>query len=438
MRKEKEGAPSDHLQDREDAVKILVRVEEGAFADRLLERVNPAVRALVKGVLQELGSIDAELAQHSHRDLEELEPRVAAILRCGALQIMFNPDLPKALVVNESVLLTKELLHSGAAGVVNAVLRKVSPGSAVKPQSAALKNFPEWISDRWVGFFGFEFAAGVASALCEKPRLFFRANTDRVTPSELIQSLKNEGVTGKSNLIFPESIEIELGAVKELAKLSAYQEGLFAVQDLSETIVGHVVAPNAGQRILDMCAGPGGKTSHLCQLSKGQAEVVAIDINAKRAELVRKNLARLGISGATVLDCDAFSFHQDKLFDVVLLDGPCSGSGVFNKKVDSRWKLQPEELAELIELQFKLLKKALSLVRPGGRVVYSTCSIEPDENDLQIERIIKEGAKEEALPASLGDFVAHQPAVSFTRHGLTTYPNVHQCAGGYVAIISRP
>lgn len=434
MRKEK-GETSGHLQDREDAVKILLRVEEGAFADRLLERASPAVRAFVKGVLQEMGAIDAELSQYVHRELDELDPKVLAILRCGALQIMFNPDLHKALVVNESVLLAKEFLHSGAAGVVNAVLRKVNPG--VPSKGAALNNFPEWIASRWVSYFGEVFAADLAAALCDKPRLYFRANTSRITSAKLIEALAAENVPGKAGELFSESIEVELGKIKDLSELSAYKEGLFSVQDLSETIVGHVVSPKPGERILDMCAGPGGKTTHLCLLSAGKAEILALDVNAKRAELVRKNLARLGLDQCQVLESDALSYSPERLFDQVLLDGPCSGSGVFNKKVDSRWKLKEADLSGLLEIQQQLLAKALTLIRPGGRVIYSTCSIEPDENDLQIEKILKLGAVEESLPESLKELISKQPPVKFQRRGLTTYPNVHGCAGGYVAVISR-
>ena len=345
---------------------------------------------------------------------------------------------PPPLIVNESVLLAKKVTHSGIAGLVNAVLRKIERED-LRSSNDSLKNFPSWIADRWRGSFGEEEAQKLATALCTKPKLFFRANTLRVSPLELVSKLASEGIVAVPSEFVPECLEVRMGQVTDLTTIPSYREGLFSVQDLSESIVGRVVAPKASERILDMCAGPGGKTSHLAQLMGGKGQIVALDLHEKRAELVRKNLSRLGIASVEVVQADALTFEGDS-FDCVLLDGPCSGSGVFNKKVDSKWKLLPADLLELGALQAALLKKAVELVKPGGRIVYSTCSVEPEENEYQISKVLSEN--ENLRGGELPEFLAPLRSLSPHREfhldcALTTYPHIHGCAGGFVASISR-
>ncbi len=272
----------------------------------------------------------------------------------------------------------------------------------------------------------------------KKPALFFRTNTLRITPELLVAELEREGVVAKQSELCPESLLVELPKGLSLPTLNSYVKGLFSVQDLSETIVGRIAAPQPTERIVDLCAGPGGKATHLSMLLGDAGEVVALDVNEKRAELVRKNAERLGCTNVTVLTKDALQFRGER-FDLVLLDAPCTGSGVFHKKVDARWRLTEDELEGVKLLQYQLLKHSLDLVKPGGRIVYSTCSMEPDENEMQLSRLMQEfpSVKIRPLPSWLSSCVERIPSWDFRVEGaLTTYPNIHGSAGGFVAAIS--
>ena len=209
-----------------------------------------------------------------------------------------------------------------------------------------------------------------------------RANTLRVARDDLLARLIAAGVDAAASALAPEAIRLK--GARAMEQVPGYEEGLFLAQDEGAVLVGHAVGPRPGERLLDLCAAPGGKTTHLAALSNDQAAVTALDDHEHKVELIRQNCRRLGVQNVTALATDARTFKAGEPFDGLLLDAPCTGTGVLRRRADLRWRRTSEDLQELVALQRELLSNAAGLVKPGGRLVYSTCSLEPEENEEQM------------------------------------------------------
>lgn len=385
---------------REIALEILYKIEEkNAYSNLelnyILEKYNPPkeernlATQLVYGVLRRKNTLDWLIEKFSQRPLEKMTGWVRNILRLSIYQLIFLDRIPVSAVCNEGVKLAKKRGHLGVSKFVNAILRSIVrsldnlpwPSEANLAQYIAIKySHPQWMVERWLERLGKETTIALCEANNENPPLTIRTNTLRITREQLLGKLEQDGVNTEVIDLAPEAIRL-LGA-SSLTKLSSYQDGLFQVQDVSSMLAAHLLDPQPGEIVLDACSAPGGKTTHLAQKMNNQGRIIANEFHKHKIGLIEENCQRLGITMVETRVGDARHLadsYQGRM-DRVLVDAPCSGLGVLRRKPDARWKKKVEDIIELNKLQLAILESAAQCVKPGGVLAYTTCSIEPEEN----------------------------------------------------------
>jgi len=387
-------------QARYEALHILVRVErDRAFADIALEhaleraRLDPRDAALcteiVFGTLRWRRHLDWRLTPHANRALAKLDPWVRALLRLTAYQLIFLDRVPRWAAVDEAVSVARlKSRVPGPAEFVNAVLRSFTraPGPprlpALPVEAAGVRwSFPDWMAARWIDRYGMEEAERLMAALDERPPITIRANTLRITREDLAARLRDEELAETDpTTLAPEGLTVRRGAV---GRWAAFAAGWCAIQDEASMLIARLLDPQPGELVADTCAAPGTKTTHLAQLMGNRGRIVAMDPHAARLRLLTQAAARLGIDiveahGGGVA---AVSGRWKGRCDGVLVDAPCSNLGVLRRNPDVKWNREEADLGRLAEKQRGILAAAATLARPGGRLVYATCSLEPEEND---------------------------------------------------------
>ena len=345
--------------------------------------------ALCYGVLQNRSWLDYAVAQSSSLPLQRIEPKVLDILRLSLYQLFFLKRVPPYAAVNEGVSLCRAVKLPRAAGFVNAVLRKCAamermpepgPETALPERLSILYSHPRWLVELLSERLGPEEAEAFLRADNAVPPLALQTNTLRISPPELAKELSAEGVETELSRSCPETLFAR--NTGDLRRTSAFQNGKFYVQDPAAHFAVLAAAPQTGERILDLCAAPGGKSFAAAIAAEGGAELTACDLHENKLKRVREGAARLGVSLET-LAADARENRPDwnAQFDLVIADVPCSGLGVIRKKPDIRWK-DPTEFNGLPAIQRAILDNAARCVRPGGRLLYATCTIRAEENEL--------------------------------------------------------
>ena len=394
---------------REAALKIMAAVhQQGAYANvalakelrqgQLSDMDRRFVTELVYGAVKAGETLDWIIKKYLTRPWGKVHPVVQEILRLGTYQLHYMDKVPASAACNESVELAKKFANMGAAKFVNGVLRTMvrEPEKGKFPagkgnatlQLALSEQHPEWLVRRWIKEFGYDEARKLCQFDNEQAPLTVRTNTLKTSPSELFLQLTALGVEATQSQLVDEGYVLEnYGALDKLAPL---QEGYCQVQDESSMLVAHVVDPQPGDLVLDVCSAPGGKTTHMAALMENRGRIVACDIYEHKLQRVMENAARLGINIIDPLLRDAREIQHDFAgkADRVLVDAPCSGLGVLRRKPDSRWRKTPQLLKELPELQLAILQSAAECVRPGGILVYSTCTIAREENQAVVERFL--------------------------------------------------
>ena len=396
---------------------------------------------LAYGVIRRLATLDAVLAAYSAKPLDELDPVVRQVLRLGIYQMLFLERVPQHAIVDESVRLARATGKSRATGFVNAVLRsigrelrfsvepdpaqpqnsfEVRPGRAcvfgrkvLPPPSesaahlAAALSFPVGLMRRWLARYGTSRACELCRLANETPPLFIRPNALRTSPEQLIARLLADQVEARPSA---SGRTLLLPSRTQVARLRAFREGLFQVQDDSSAAVAPFVGPQPGENVLDLCAAPGGKACHMAERMQNRGVIAAVDASGRRLERLVENVQRLDLRIIATVESEGANFarqHPGK-FDRVLLDAPCSNTGVLRRRVEARWRFSDQALAELTAQQRALLDAALHCLRPGGTLVYSTCSVEPEENAQLVAAALRSApgfrleAQEEFLPAHEG------------------------------------
>lgn len=386
------------------ALEILRRVEaDAAYPDRLLEhlparggldaRDRALVTELVLGALRWQGLLDWHLARVSHRPLADVEGWVRALLRLSAYQLAFLDRVPARAVVHEAVELAKRRRPRGAAEFVNGVLRALAGAPRPWPAPAhedplealALRaSHPTWLVRRWVARYGEAEAETLLAAMNERPPLVLRVNALRATVEEVAAALRRHGAGVAPCRWAPEGLVVtEAGDPRALAPLRA---GWCTVQDEAAILVGHVLGPEPGETVADVCAAPGTKTTHLAQLMENRGRILAADPHPGRLALLREASRR---TGATIVEAregtaEALAREAGGRCDRVLVDAPCSNLGVLRRNPDGKWRRHEADLARLAAAQGAILDAAAALVRLGGVLVYATCSLEPEENEAVV------------------------------------------------------
>ncbi|MNS51651.1 Ribosomal RNA small subunit methyltransferase B [compost metagenome] len=305
--------------------------------------------------------------------------------------------MPNPAAVDESVKLAHRYGHAGVAKLVNGVLRSLirrrdelqMPTFAESPVESleARHSLPRWLAERWHQAYGPE-AEGLGEWSTQTPGLAVRANTLKVTAEQLAQAFTDAGVAFEPSPVASEGLRLQ-GTV-DVAALPGYNEGWFYVQDEGAMLVSHCLQPKPGDTVIDVGAAPGGKTTHLAQLMGNSGDVWAVDPHPGRLRRLEENCRRLGVTNVRVATQDGTDLSDLPMADRILLDVPCSGLGVLPRKPDVRWRQTPEAIAGLTDVQHDLLAAAAARLKPGGTLVYSTCTISPEENQAVIRRFLKE------------------------------------------------
>ncbi len=431
---------------REAALWILLRVEgEGAFANVLLTRSlyrwdlprgeAELASELVLGVLRWRGRLDWTLEHLLGRPVDALPLPIREVLRLGAYQVLFLQRVAPALAVSSSVDLAKRVGHAGTAALVNAVLRRLvregeAPPPAAEDHALAVRtSHPLWLVKRWVERWGLEEAQELCEANNLPPPAHVRVNTLRARPEEVARQLREAGADVEPGAL-PESLYVR-GALEARLRLEA--EGFISPQDEAAMVAARAVDPQPEELVVDACAAPGGKATHLAALMQNRGRIIAGDVNPRKVEALRRRAERCGATCVEARRIDARELDV-RGADRVLVDAPCTGLGVLRRRPEIRWRVHPEDLVAAATRQKEILGGAARAVRPGGVVVYSVCSTEPEEGEAVVEWLLATG---DYTPAPFavpwkGGMLRSEPDGS-----LRLLPHRHGTDGYFIARLRR-
>ncbi len=396
MAKSKEVSPA-----RLAAFNILQQVEAGAFSSVLLAAAEPELQPidralcheLVLGVLRRQLFLDRIIEHNSKRRIESLDSAVRIALRLGLYQLRFLTRIPASAAVNESVSLVRAARLSSATAFVNAVLRRAIREADYDPAAdvsdplekiAVQTSHPVWLIERWAKAFGLAEAEAFARANNVVPPTAFRVIRTRVDQEEVLSKLRTAGATLERSEIAEGAWRVS-GATSVVRDLSS--AGQIYLQDEASQLVPQLMNVEAGERVLDLCAAPGGKTTLMADRVGDNALIVAGDRSATRMATViaTSRLQELKAIKPVLLDATERLPFKPGTFDKVLVDAPCSGTGTLRRNPEIRWRLETGDIAAFAETQKRILRQAAEVVKPGGRLIYSTCSVEPEENEEVIQ-----------------------------------------------------
>ena len=351
----------------------------------------------------------------------KLEPKVRDILRMGTYQLILLDKIPERAAVNESVALCKKTGCARASGLVNAVLRRIAagdlpeiPGKGTASYLSIRYSHPLWLTERIVKAHGYEFAESFFDADNTPPALDIQVNTLKISTTDYARALTRTDTAYRCYDILPGCFELSGGNVRELP---GFDEGLLYVQDRAARMAVDIAAPEAGMKVLDACAAPGGKSFAAAIAMKNIGSILSCDIHEKKLSLIRSGAERLGIEIIETEPADAGFFDEAKSgkFDLVIADVPCSGMGVIRKKPEIRCKSE-SEISALPEIQIKILTNLAKYVRPGGTLLYSTCTVLEEENEMVVRKFLTENSDYEAVPFEMNGMKAENGMLTFWPH----------------------
>lgn len=433
---------------RAAALKALAGSELGAAkSDELLAaelsgpELKPTDRALAKelvsGVLRNRGRLDHVLDRSLKQGLGSLTAWERNNLRLGLYQLSSLDRIPQSAAVNESVKLAKRFGRRGTIGLTNAVLRDIiRKRSWAKPleiadsyrRLAVEHSHPEWLVRRWITELGEDQAIALLAAGNREAPVTIRPNRLKATTESLQQALAESGFEPRRNALIGAALDI--GRPAGLTAAPEFRQGLFYIQDAAAQLVGALAVAAAGPLNLDLCCSPGGKLTAVAEASSPGCLTIGADIGIAKLRRVRQNLSRLGIGGVQLVCADAARFATRRHFDLVLADVPCSGLGVLRRRLDLRWRIRPEDVARLAALQAAILEAAAGLVAPGGTLLYSTCTLTPEENEQQVDRFLGVHSEFRAAVPDLPDRFRRGPF-------LYLWPHRHGADGAFAACLTK-
>ncbi|QDQ01677.1 16S rRNA (cytosine(967)-C(5))-methyltransferase RsmB [Lysinibacillus fusiformis] len=398
---------------RDAALSILLAVDKNqAYSNLLLHetikrhKIEAKDRALLTeltyGTLQYKMTLDFYLEPFIRGKLDHW---VRWLLRLSLYQMHYLTRIPPHAAVNEAVEIAKRRGHQGIASTVNGILRSIlrqgvrSTAEIKDPieRLAIETSHPHWLVERFVDNYGMEVATEMLHENNVPPVQTVRVNTTKVTINQAIASLDAEGLTAKQSDIMPECLHVTNG---QPARTQAFKDGFITIQDESSMIPANVLNPTAGMRVLDMCAAPGGKTTHLAEKMNNEGSILATDLHPHKLDLVDHNTERLGLDIVETAPIDgrkAPDFLQLASFDAILVDAPCSGLGVMRRKPDIKYTKREEDLENLQKIQLALLDAATKVLKQDGKLVYSTCTVDKQENEGTVQAFLTEHPEMEAI-----------------------------------------
>ena len=465
------------VNEREIVLAVLLEVtENGQFSHIILrdvlskyqyleKRERAFITRVTEGTLEHMIEIDYILDQFSKVKVKKMKPVIREILRSAVYQMKYMDSVPDRAVCNEAVKLAVRKGFSGLRGYVNGVLRSVARGlNSVEYPKEKMEELsvryscPKWILDLWGRTYDTEVIEKMLNDFQQEKPVTIRCCLNQGTPEELKERLEAEGVTVVPHPYLPYAFQIS--GYDHLSELAAFQEGLFTVQDISSMLVAEIASPEAGAQVIDVCAAPGGKALHVAEkllladgkMAHGNANgnvsengtgdtvshVEARDLTETKVELIWENIERTGLTNISAVCRDASEPDQQSAgsADLVIADLPCSGLGVIGKKPDLKYKASPDGIESLVRLQRKILSCTQSYVKPGGTLVYSTCTVNPAENIDNVHWFLKQYPEfslddiHERLCPELRDSVIEEGCIQLL-------PGVHKSDGFFIARLVR-
>ncbi|TDL35086.1 16S rRNA (cytosine(967)-C(5))-methyltransferase RsmB [Jeotgalibacillus sp. S-D1] len=390
---------------REATLHILDQIDKNQSYSNLL--VNHAIKKFnIKGpdvgLLTELtyGTIQRKLTLDFYLKpfiKKKVEGWVRNLLRLSLYQMKYLDRVPERAAIHEAVEIAKKRGHKGIAGLVNGILRSIQRQGVPSLDEIAdpverlsvETSHPLWLVKRWSEQFGIEKTRAMCESNLLAPVQTARVNTLLTTREEVMEELKDAGIEAELSTLIPEGIHIKRG---NIAHTDSYKKGYLSIQDESSMLVAYALNPQPGESVLDMCAAPGGKTTHIAQKMTNKGTIVALDLHPHKIKLIQENADRLKITSIEGHALDGRKAHEKfelQSFDRVLVDAPCSGLGVLRRKPDIKYAKKEQDLASLTSIQLALLDSAVDLLKPGGTLVYSTCTVDYEENNLTVSRLLE-------------------------------------------------
>jgi 16S rRNA (cytosine967-C5)-methyltransferase len=388
------------------AVRILNRVERSdSYLDRVLDAElrgtelsdldKGLLTEIVHGVLRWQNKLDWVLNGFSHGNFQKSEVNIKNTLRVALYQILFLDRVPHAAAVNEAVELIKRIRGEKVGGLVNAVLRNIirnlegirypDPNEDKVQYLSVMYSHPHWMVKRWVKRLGDDETQKLLVANNERPSLSLRINKLKAQPGEFLTMLDQQHIqySGSTHIDF----FVKVKSLTRIGQMDSFRRGFFTIQDESAILPCLMLAPQPGERVIDLCAAPGGKTTAMAEMMKNEGEIIAVDKYEIKLSFIKAACDRLGLRNVKLLAVDASTLESDQA-DKVLLDVPCSGLGVLTKKPDIKWKRDITDIIKLAKMQGDFIANAARLVKPGGVLVYSTCTTEPEENQEIVKQFL--------------------------------------------------
>ena len=433
----------------DDLPNALARVRD-TLAD---DRDRALVTEITTGTLRWLGALDWVIEQVAARPTGRLDDEVLTVLRLGAYQLLYLERIPPAAAVHESVTLVRRVGKASAAGLVNAVLRRIASTARTPPLPAepgasdtrevrlaylsVTCSHPRWLVERWLDRRGFLRTLAWVRFNNSPPALILRANLLRTTTAALAQQLAEHDVRTAPTRFARDGLTVLAG---NPLRTPLFGRGLFLVQDEASQLVAELTAARPGECVLDACAAPGGKTTAMAAAMRHRGSLVASDLRPARVRLLRQTLDQTGATGVRIVRLDLRRPPPfQPVFDCVLVDAPCSGLGIVRRDPEIRWRRQPLDLVRFARDQLTMVSHASRVVRPGGRLVYATCSSEPEENAEVVDAFLAEHPDFEPVhPDQVGSPLSQGLRDTIDDHGrLSTAPDAHGLEAFFAAVLRR-
>lgn len=432
--------------ERSASIDILIEFDinknlDFSIADELDTRGKAQVREYVQNIFRRRNYLDFLIDHYSSVGIAEMKAELKNILRLGMYDMLFMDSTPDYAAINEAVEVAKFKLGSKTGDLVNAIMRNLQRDIEDLPKPAypdrtklvaTTFSHPEWMVARWSKRFGEREAFQLMQANNTRPNYYVRVNTLRTKPENFEMRMDKMGVEFEESEWLPNFYKVN--SVQPFIEKGLLAKGVCQVQDIAAGLAPFVLDPQPDEKIYDLCAAPGTKSIMISDLTGGEAEILAVDISAPRLEKLAESALSFGAENIKIRRGDILELSLP-LADAVLLDAPCTGTGVLSKRADLRWRRDEEGLKKAVELQEQLLEEAANMVKLGGRLVYSTCSLEPEENWEQVQKLLDK-MDDNFVLEPLEDFV---PEEVLAEGGLAyqTFPHIHGCDGHFGVLLKR-